>query len=121
MLDGKIVRVRWVKSYPAAHNHVAIGEVLLDASQYLVLLCKTYHFGNHIGGQKGTLRQGAYVNGVLEGEKCIRIIPWSRIEVITELPAKTIWDVKAHIDPAGLCSLANEQKTVITRPPERDL
>ena len=120
MLEGKVVKVRWVKLYPTAHNHIAVGDVLHETPQYLVLLCRTYHFGSHIGGQKGTLRQGEYVCGVLEGEKGVRIIPWSRIEVINELPAKTNWNVKVQIDQSGTCYLANEQKTVISRPPERD-
>lgn len=115
MLVGKIVRIRWVKPYPTAHNHMAIGDILHETPQYLMLLCKTYHFGNNAGGQKGTLRPGEYVCGILEGEKSVRIIPWSRIEVINELSPETNWDVKAHLDPAGLCYLANEQKTVITR------
>jgi len=119
MLEGKVVKVRWVKSYTTAHNHLAVGDVLHETPQYLVLLCRTYHFGSHIGGQKGTLRQGEYVCGVLEGEKGVRVIPWNRIEVINELPAKTNWNVKVQIDQSGTCYLANEQKTVISRPPER--
>ena len=120
MLEGKVVKVRWVKSYPTAHNHVAVGCVLHEAPQYLVMLCKTYHFGNHIGERKGTLRQGEYVFGVLESEKSIRVIPWNRIEVINKLSTKTNWDVKALIDQTGLCCLANEHKTVITRPSARN-
>ena len=71
--------------------------------------------------QKVTLRQGEYVGGIIEGEKSVRIIPWSRIEVVNELPARTNWNTKTYMDQDGLCYLANEQKTVITRSPERDL
>ena len=121
MLEGKVVKLRWVKPYPTAHNHVAVGDVLQETPEYLVLLCRTYHFGNPVSGRKGALREGAYVCGVLQGEKSVRIIPWSRIEVINELPAETDWDVKAHVDQTGLCYLANAQKTVITRPPAGDV
>ena len=119
MLQGKCVKVRWVKSYATAHNHIAIGDVLHETAQYLMLRCKTYHFGENIGGKKAPLCPGKYVAGVLEGEKCIRVIPWNRIEVIHALPAGTDWDVKAYVDDAGLCWLANERKTVVTRAPTR--
>ena len=115
MLEGRVVKVRWVKSYPTAHNHVAIGNVLHETPEYLVLLCKTYHFGNNVGGRKTTLRKGETVGGINEGAKSVRIIPWGRIEVINELPADTNWDSVAHIDQSGLCFLFNEHKTVITR------
>ncbi len=122
MFVGKVVKVRSLKAYATAHSHVSIGDVLEETPQYLVLLCKTYHFGTHVGGggRIATLRQGEYVCGVLESEKSVRAIPWSQIEVINELPTKTNWDVKAYIDRSGTCCLANEQKTVITRPPARD-
>lgn len=119
MLEGKIVKVRWVKEYPTAHNHVAIGEVLHENSEYLVVRCKTYHFGNNVGGKKATLVPGKYVGGVLEGERSVRVIPWGRIEVINQLPKKTDWDVKAHLDESGLCYLDNKFKTIVSRSPER--
>ncbi len=28
MLSGKVVRIRWVKYYPTAHNHVAVGDMI---------------------------------------------------------------------------------------------
>jgi len=114
-LAGKVVRVRSVKAYPSAHNHVAIGDVIDETPQYVVLLCKTYHFGSNVGGKKATLRRGKYVNGILEGDKAVRIIPWARIEVINELPEQTNWDVPAVVDESGLCVLGNEQKVVVTR------
>lgn len=120
MLQGKVVKVRWTKLYPTAHNHVAIGDVLHETPQYLVMLCRTYHFGRHIGGRKAVLKEGQYVGGVLLGQKSVRIIPWNRIEVINELPPRTNWDVKAQVDESGLCFLANEQKTVVARPPRED-
>ncbi len=120
MLQGKVVKVRWVKSYPSAHNHVAIGDVLCETPQYLAVLCKTFHYGGNIGGRAGVLRQGEYVGGVLEGAKSVRIIPWDRIEIINELPGQTNWDVEARIDQDGFCRLDNAQRTVIVRPAGKD-
>ncbi len=118
MLEGKVDRVRWVKPYPSAHNHVAIGDVVKETDTYLILLCKTYHFGSRFGGRKVTLKTGKYLGGILEGEKATRIIPWSRIEVVNELPADTDWDVQAVADESGQCCLVNRRRTVVTRGPD---
>ena len=120
MLKSKIVRVRWVKPYPSAHNHIAIGEVIAETNNYLVLLCKTYHFGDSVGGKKTRLRCGEYVQGVLEGEKATRIVPWHRIEIMHELPSSTDWQAEAFINESGACYLHNEHKTIITRTTERN-
>lgn len=115
MLTGKVVRIRWVKSYPEAHNHVAIGDVLDETPHYLSLLCKSYHFGRNIGGRKARLVPHKCVGGIVEGEKAIRYVPWSRIEVINELPEDTDWDAEAQVDENGSCVLTNKYKTIITR------
>ena len=115
MLSGKVVRIRWVKMYASAHSHVAIGDVLVETPLYLTLLCKTYHFGHGVGTKKAVLMPNACVGGIVEGEKAVRSIPWSQIEVINELPADTNWDVKAVVEESGLCVLANAHKTVVTR------
>jgi len=115
MLSGKVVRIRWVKMYPTAHNHVAVGSVIHETPHYLTLLCKTYHFGNSLGTKKAYLVPNSYVGGIIEGEKATRSIPWSQIEVINELPSETDWDVRAIVEESGLCVLANKHKTVVTR------
>jgi len=115
MLTGKIVRVRWVKPYQEAHNHVAIGEVIEETDHYLALRCKTYHFGGSVGGRRARLAADRYVAGIAEGEKAVRSIPWSRIEVINELPSDTEWDVEAQVHESGLCVLLNARRTVVTR------
>ena len=115
MLTGKVVRIRWVKSYAEAHNHVAIGNVIKETPHYLTLLCKSYHFGKNIGGIKAHLIPHKCVNGVVEGKKAARSIPWTQIEVITELPSSTDWDVPALAYEDGSCMLLNKQNTVITR------
>lgn len=115
MLTGKVVRVRWVKMYPSAHTHVAIGDVVDEGDRYLTLLCKTYHFGPGVGAQRAVLVPNLCVGGVVEGEKAVRSIPWAQTEVINELPAQTDWDVPARVEESGLCVLDNAQKTVVTR------
>jgi hypothetical protein len=120
MLKNKIVRVRWVKPYPTAHNHVAIGEVIAETENYLSLRCKTYHFGDHVGGKKAKLRAEKYIGGIMEGVTATRIVPWHRIEIINELPASTDWDIDAFVDESGFCHLNDERKTAITRAPERN-
>jgi hypothetical protein len=120
MLKNKIVRVRWLKRYPTAHNHVAIGTVIDETDNYLVLLCKTYHFGDSVGGRQAKMAKGRYVNGILESGKATRIIPWHCIEIMHELPPATDWEANAYTDETGLCYLNNRQKTVITRLPELD-
>jgi len=119
MLKNKIVRVRWVKQYPTAHNHIALGSVIADTDNYLVLQCKTYHFGDHVGCKKAKLCRGKYVGGIMESVSATRIVPWHRIEVINELPPTTDLDCDAFVDESGLCCLNNEHKTVITRATER--
>ena len=115
MLSGKVVRIRWVKMYPSAHSHVAVGDVLHETAHYLTLLCKTYHFGHGAGTKKAVLVPNSCVGGIVEGEKGVRSIPWCQIEVINELPSDTDWDVQAVVEDSGLCMLRNKHKTVITR------
>jgi chemotaxis signal transduction protein len=101
--------------YASAHSHVAIGDVLAETPLYLTLLCKTYHFGHGVGTKKAVLVPNACVGGIVEGEKGVRSIPWSQIEVINELPADTDWDVRALVEESGVCLLLNAHKTVVTR------
>ena len=117
-LVGKVLRIRWGKSYSDAHNHVAIGKAVHENANYLTMHCKTYHFGKKIGdigGRKSRLVANEEISGIIEGEKLIRSVPWQRIEVITELPEDTDWDVPAEIDGTGLCQLLNKYKTMVSR------
>jgi len=120
-LEGKILKIRWAKLYANAHNHVAVGVVLRETEQYLMMTCKTYHFGKTVGGKKGTLVPREYVGGILEGDKSIRIIPWDKIEVANELPDDTDWEAPACLEESGLCCLDNKHKTLIARPTSSDI
>jgi len=112
-LEGKILKARWTKLYATAHNHVAVGIVLEETPQYLVMMCKTYHYSKMLGGKNGVLASGEYVGGIREGEKGVRIIPWDKIEVINQLPDDTEWDVPAYVEESGICYLDNKYKTLI--------
>jgi len=74
--DKKIWKVRTVKNYPEAHNHLFIGQVLERTGSYIRLDCRTYHFGKAINS----------VKDIRAGIKGIRILPWNSIEMINELP-----------------------------------
>jgi hypothetical protein len=73
----KVWKVRTVKNYPDAHNHILVGQVLDLANSYLSLDCRTYHFGRSVNGPKE----------VRVGSRSVRDVPWSRIEIINELSA----------------------------------
>jgi len=75
--EKQIWKVRTVKNYPEAHNHLFIGQVLQLTPSYVRLDCRTYHFGKGIN----------HVRDIRVGTKGIRILPWSRIELINELPS----------------------------------
>jgi len=75
--EPKIWKIRAIKNYPEAHNHVLVGKVLEITDSYVRLHCRTYHFGPVLSSPED----------VLIGAVTIRVIPWSRIEIINELPA----------------------------------
>ena len=71
-----IWKIRFVKNYPGAANHLMIGEVLEQTPMWVSIKGKTYHYGK-------TLSRLADVKiGMLS----TRIVPWDRIEVIHEMP-----------------------------------
>jgi hypothetical protein len=75
--EPKIWKIRAIKNYPEAHNHVLAGKVLEITDSYVRLHCRTYHFGPVLNSPED----------VLVGAVTTRVIPWSRIEIINELPA----------------------------------
>lgn len=104
-LKGKVVRLRWVKNYSKAHNHIAIGLVVDETPNYIRLHCRVYHFGPYAGGTRA----------VVQSDASLRIVPWSRVEVIHELGEKVRWNVKATFTDKGDCILMNEDRTHVTR------
>lgn len=89
--QSKIWKVRSVKNYPEAHNHIFIGRVLGITQSYVRLDCRTYHFGRTINNPKD----------IRVGTHGVRILPWNRIEFINELPA--------GFDYAGADLITNRQ------------
>ena len=75
VIKGKIWKIRTVKDYAAAHNHLLIGKVLEIRDGFVRLQRKTCHFGKVVNGPKD-IRQGPLM---------VRIVPWQRIEIVNEL------------------------------------
>ena len=73
--EKKIWKIRTVKTYPEAHNHIFVGRVLDITASYVRMDCKTYHFGKMVNSEKD----------IHTGSCMVRIIPWGRIEIINEL------------------------------------
>ena len=69
-------KVRVVKAYAEAHNHLLIGEVLANDAVRVELNCRSFHFGRLVNSLKD----------VRTGDLGRRIIPWSQIEIINVLP-----------------------------------
>ncbi len=103
MLNEKVVRVRMVKNYSTAHNHIAIGQILEETLTYVRMNCRIFHFANRSGRLVG------------ESEAGIRIIPWLRIEVISEMPAVTDWTKETAFDRKNNFVLLDENQTRIAR------
>lgn len=103
MLNNKIVRVRMVKNYSTAHNHIAIGLIQEETSTYIRMNCRIFHFANRSGRLVG------------ESEMFVRILPWLRIEVIAELPESTDWKKPAAFDRKGNFVLQDDNQTLIAR------
>ena len=72
----KIWKVRMVKNYLEAHNHILVGRLLETTDSYVRLDCISLHFGKNINNLKD----------VKTGPREKRLLPWSRIELINELP-----------------------------------
>ena len=45
--NGKIWKIRTVKEYTDAHNHILVGRVLAITDSYVRLHCRSYHFGKN--------------------------------------------------------------------------
>jgi len=74
--ESKIWKIRTIKNYPEAHNHLLVGKVLEVTDSYVRIHCRTYHFGRVINRPED-IQIGILMN---------RVVPWSRIEIINELP-----------------------------------
>ncbi len=95
----KVVKVRWVKPYEDAQNHVCIGQMIEETPNYLKVLGKTYHFKRPQAGVRSVQYSGTKV----------RWIPWSRVEVVTELSPDTDWEhLRLQVDSRNrLCVMGD--------------
>lgn len=79
--DGRppttVWKVRVVKAYAEAHNHILVGHVVDRNPVFIELHCLSFHFGRSVNSLKD----------VYKGDYAVRIVPWSRVEVINVLPA----------------------------------
>jgi hypothetical protein len=75
--NTKIWKIRTIKNYPDAHNHLLLGKVLEITNSYIKIHCRTYHFGRIINRP-----EEIQIGGLM-----VRVVPWSRVEIINELPA----------------------------------
>ena len=75
---GKVTiwKVRTIKNYPEAHNHLMVGRVLEVTESYIRMHCRTYHYGRVVSRP----------DDIKIGGLQIRVVPWSRVEIINELP-----------------------------------
>ena len=72
----KIWKIRTIKNYPDAHNHLLLGKVIEITDSYIRIHCRTYHFGRVINRP-----EDIQIGGLM-----VRVVPWSRIEIINEMP-----------------------------------
>lgn len=70
-------KVRQVKPYADAANHIFLGKVLNNNLTHVVMDCVTFHFGKKVDnvGNKD----------IVTGMRRIRRIPWYQIEVVHDL------------------------------------
>ena len=73
----RVWKVRIVKPYAEAHNHLIIGELLEETPTWLRIRGRTYHFG----------RASQRLQDIKVGSNSVRLIPRNRVEVVNELPA----------------------------------
>lgn len=96
---AKVVKIRWVKPYEGAQNHICIGEVLEESPNYLKVFGKTFHFRKPQGHAKA----------VQYSSPKTRWIPWSRIEVVTELPEGIDWrNIRFTVDAQNRLCVAGD-------------
>jgi len=97
-------KVRTVKTYPEARNHLLVGRVLERDAACVSLLCRTFHFGRLV----------RRVRDITVGPLGRRIIPWGRIEVINELPGGLDFEqAVVRLDKAGSLVLSDGAGTCV--------
>jgi hypothetical protein len=75
-VEPTIWKIRTIKNYPEAHNHLLLGRVLQVTDSYIRLHCRSYHYGRVVNKP----------DDIKIGGLQVRVVPWSRVEIINELP-----------------------------------
>ena len=75
-VEPTIWKIRTIKNYPEAHNHLLLGRVLAVTDSYIRLHCRSYHYGRVVSKP----------DDIKIGGLQVRVVPWSRVEIINELP-----------------------------------
>ncbi len=93
-MEHKVIwKVRIVKPYAEAHNHLLIGHVTHRDAASLEMICRTFHYG----------RPATSAKDVRVGPLGKRIIPWHRVEIINELPSSFDYQgARLHADDNGV-------------------
>jgi len=89
--ESPIVKLRVMKAYPEAHNHLLVGFMTGWNDVLVRLECRTFHFG----------RTATRPTQVREGERGNVVIPWARVEIVTELAEKFHWSVAELVAKEG--------------------
>ncbi len=98
--NKKIWKIRTVKTYPEAHNHIIIGQVLDTTESCIRMDCKTYHFGKAVNSEKD----------ICSGSRMVRIIPWCRVEIINELSDSFDYiNAQVSADKNGIINIRDSQ------------
>ena len=74
--EATIWKIRTIKNYPEAHNHLLVGKVLQITESYIRLHGRSYHYGRVVSKP----------DDIKIGGLQVRVVPWSRVEIINELP-----------------------------------
>lgn len=103
-LIGRNVRIRSHKVYPNARNHVIVGCVQGETMAYLLVYGCSFHFGTLVNGMNAKVQRSP---------ESLRAIPWSAIEVVTEVSDLVDWNKACGFDEQGHLILLDEPKTVL--------
>ncbi|MBQ8753900.1 MAG: hypothetical protein IJZ19_02605 [Lentisphaeria bacterium] len=103
-LKNKNIRLRCKKSYPGAHTHIIIGQVVEESDRYVVIKGRTFHFSRIVDGMR---------NQVHAGETTVRIIPWENVEIIHWLTYEVDCNTDFGFDKNGNLILKDSKSTVI--------
>jgi hypothetical protein len=75
-VEPTIWKIRTIKNYPEAQNHLLVGKILQITESYIRLHGRSYHYGRMVNK----------ADDIKIGGLQVRVVPWNRVEIINELP-----------------------------------